>query len=326
VSIGPATVSDDATVIRSDPGVGILKAGWHCGGNPTGTGTPHDCPECQRCQGRTCVADDGQTLEQREGNCRREVCRSGAAGTETDDADTPRDLDPHDCMTIDCRDGRPFWRSTLDEEPEQIEGNCYRETCPAPAREPDPGDPPPGMLCCIDDDPIFDDVAPYNPENQFCTPTGIKPQVPVSLVSLRFGLCPDIRRREGFDWPAPPGEENEYDGCSVPEWSLPALEKLWFYSGDPDNPAGYDDTSFAQPVPFAPCFEHDACYYDCTTNYYAFFACNNDFAVNLAATCLAAELLHQPTCLIFADLYSDAVAAAGPAVFPLSQQDACQCC
>lgn len=57
VSIGPATVSEDGSVIVSDPGVGVVKAGWHCGGNPATSGTPHACPACQKCSGSTCVAD-----------------------------------------------------------------------------------------------------------------------------------------------------------------------------------------------------------------------------------------------------------------------------
>lgn len=38
VSIGPGTVSEDGTVLQSDPGVGVLKGGWHCGGDPNQTG------------------------------------------------------------------------------------------------------------------------------------------------------------------------------------------------------------------------------------------------------------------------------------------------
>jgi uncharacterized Zn-binding protein involved in type VI secretion len=38
-AIGSATVSDDGSVIKSDPGVGVLKAGWHCGGNPNQPGS-----------------------------------------------------------------------------------------------------------------------------------------------------------------------------------------------------------------------------------------------------------------------------------------------
>jgi 3D (Asp-Asp-Asp) domain-containing protein len=57
VAIGSATVSDDGSVIKSDPGVGVLKAGWHCGGNPNTTGSAGTCPDCQKCQGSGCVAD-----------------------------------------------------------------------------------------------------------------------------------------------------------------------------------------------------------------------------------------------------------------------------
>jgi len=39
VAIGTGTVSEDGTVIASDPGVGIIKGGWHCGGNPATTGS-----------------------------------------------------------------------------------------------------------------------------------------------------------------------------------------------------------------------------------------------------------------------------------------------
>lgn len=38
-AIGTGTVTPDGLLVRSDPGVGILKAGWHCGGNPSSTGS-----------------------------------------------------------------------------------------------------------------------------------------------------------------------------------------------------------------------------------------------------------------------------------------------
>jgi hypothetical protein len=55
VGIGPATVSEDGLRVTSNPGVGIVKAGWHCGGNPTASGTPHDCTSCEICDGSQCV-------------------------------------------------------------------------------------------------------------------------------------------------------------------------------------------------------------------------------------------------------------------------------
>lgn len=42
VAIGTGTVSADGSIVQSDPGAGVLKAGWHCAGptNPTGTAQP----------------------------------------------------------------------------------------------------------------------------------------------------------------------------------------------------------------------------------------------------------------------------------------------
>jgi hypothetical protein len=54
LSIGPGTVSEDGTRVVSDPGVGVVEAGWHSGGNPPPTGTPHDCPLCQSASASAC--------------------------------------------------------------------------------------------------------------------------------------------------------------------------------------------------------------------------------------------------------------------------------
>jgi hypothetical protein len=55
VAIGTATVSADGSVITSDPGTGVLKAGWHCGGNPSAVGYVADCPSCQICTPSGCM-------------------------------------------------------------------------------------------------------------------------------------------------------------------------------------------------------------------------------------------------------------------------------
>jgi hypothetical protein len=55
VAIGTGTVSDDGQVIRSSQGVGVLKAGWHCGGDPTSTGAAADCPVCFFCAGSLAI-------------------------------------------------------------------------------------------------------------------------------------------------------------------------------------------------------------------------------------------------------------------------------
>ena len=63
VAIGTGTVSADGSVIASDPGVGVLKAGWHCGGNPNTTGSAASCSKCQTCQGSNCAPDNGASCD-----------------------------------------------------------------------------------------------------------------------------------------------------------------------------------------------------------------------------------------------------------------------
>jgi hypothetical protein len=79
VSIGPATVSDDGTVVTANPGVGVIKAGWHCCGNPSVSGLPFECPDCKTCEGGLgilCVPDPAQSGQACPHDPTR-VCRGG---------------------------------------------------------------------------------------------------------------------------------------------------------------------------------------------------------------------------------------------------------
>ena len=93
VAIGTATVSDDGSIIKSDPGVGVLKAGWHCGGNPNSTGSAGTCPTCKKCSGSSCVADPGQDGAAIPDN-KCKVCKNGTptlieeSGTEVSISET----------------------------------------------------------------------------------------------------------------------------------------------------------------------------------------------------------------------------------------------
>ncbi|MDE3196189.1 MAG: hypothetical protein KGN84_07590, partial [Acidobacteriota bacterium] len=80
VAIGTGTVNSDGSLIVSNPGVGVLKAGWHCGGNPNTAGTVADCPTCKKCDGQKCVTDPAQEgaacpLSPGTGACVNGVCQ-----------------------------------------------------------------------------------------------------------------------------------------------------------------------------------------------------------------------------------------------------------
>ena len=54
VTIGLGTVTHDGSVIESNPGVGVVKAGWHCGSQPGGSGC---CQSCGVCEDKEATAD-----------------------------------------------------------------------------------------------------------------------------------------------------------------------------------------------------------------------------------------------------------------------------
>jgi hypothetical protein len=84
ISIGTGSVSDDGSVLRSDPGVGVMKAGWHCGGNPNPTGAAATCPECKKCQGGNCVPKAGP-CDDKDQCTENDQCVNGACkGTPVD--------------------------------------------------------------------------------------------------------------------------------------------------------------------------------------------------------------------------------------------------
>ncbi|MBF0280197.1 MAG: carboxypeptidase regulatory-like domain-containing protein [SAR324 cluster bacterium] len=57
VIIGIGKVSEDGQVIESLPGVGVIKAGWHCGSQPTVAGCAHGCNDCQKINPATCACE-----------------------------------------------------------------------------------------------------------------------------------------------------------------------------------------------------------------------------------------------------------------------------
>lgn len=108
VSIGSGTVSEDGSVIVSDPGVGVVKAGWHCGGNPATTGSCNNCSECQTFADNRCVPEpDGKICKGSEDNfCGMSICKSGACVYDTTELNGASCDDKLVCTENDkCTDG-----------------------------------------------------------------------------------------------------------------------------------------------------------------------------------------------------------------------------
>jgi hypothetical protein len=68
VSIGLGTVSSDGSVIASNPGVGVIKAGWHCGSQPNGSGCASQPGNCQVCDGN-CNISNLPNVPFQQGTC-----------------------------------------------------------------------------------------------------------------------------------------------------------------------------------------------------------------------------------------------------------------
>ena len=137
VTIGLGTVSEDGSIIASNNGVGVIKAGWHCGSLPGGSGCSHNCGECQSCDAScTCywdngksptsitdtpndckkpacqngpkqVADTSDLPSDTQGDCKKPVCDGGTPKQENDDSDKPTNDTPHDCKKPGCKNGVP---------------------------------------------------------------------------------------------------------------------------------------------------------------------------------------------------------------------------
>ncbi len=78
VSIGPATVSEDGTTIVSNPGVGVVKAGWHCCGDPVIPFAAHDCLACRSCANGSCQPNDSLTCDDHDECTINDRCKGGS--------------------------------------------------------------------------------------------------------------------------------------------------------------------------------------------------------------------------------------------------------
>jgi Glucodextranase, domain B/CarboxypepD_reg-like domain len=146
VSIGLGTVSEDSLVVTSNPGVGVIKAGWHCGSQPGGSGCAHNCPVCRDCDGNcNCVPASGDprvSSFETEGDCKTPACVNGDL-KQVAANDPPKDDEKGNCKSIQCENGNP-----VEKEDKSDETKCTTCGENGPVPKPD-GHVPPEDKCII---------------------------------------------------------------------------------------------------------------------------------------------------------------------------------
>lgn len=107
VAIGLGTVSVDGSVIQSNEGVGVIKAGWHCGSQPGGSGCAASPGECQKCEGNCQIGNDDSkkpiSIFDSKGDCKKTACKNGLPTQVVDLSDLPDPAQSADnaCKTCD---------------------------------------------------------------------------------------------------------------------------------------------------------------------------------------------------------------------------------
>ncbi len=154
VAIGTATVTDDGSQLCSDPGFGIVKAGWHgCAPPPPPNKCKRNCPtlnpdECQEVQSAECPAcptlvskppDTVKSEQSSPSDCVTDTCGGTIPKDETVElqkenpcklcdggsiADVPNDLEKH------CGDGSSKQACLICKD-----GLCTRPDCPVDASD-----------------------------------------------------------------------------------------------------------------------------------------------------------------------------------------------
>lgn len=328
VSIGTGTVSADGQVVKSDPGVGILKGAWHCGGNPATTGSAGTCPFCYECKRGACEVDSGKNgSHPPEQPCHE--CDDGNIVQSDFDNEGPGCCDGniYDTGSQDCCRGElniPFTSVTLDKQ-----GIIYNTQAPT-------------KQCCgksgVLDNPNMPFVSTEGEpvSNYTYGFVALLPSLKSTIMNQR---CPEFHANN---------RENEYDGCSVPEWLayLPtgAISLLPGLSSDKDNPAGGSATHFSHPCTglsdeacynakksgaYA-CDYHDTCYQECTLTSDGHSSCDASLGSIARSRCvLAAEIdgiSVAVLCYFFADLYQDILEQVGSFAYWSRQEQYCDCC
>jgi len=260
VAIGSGTVSADGSVIASDPGIGVIKAGWHCGGNPSTSGSAGTCPECQKCQGSNCVADNGQTPAQSSPvDCKKEVCSGGSKVSQANDSEQPPQNSPTDCKKEVCSGGAVTPQNDDTEVPTEICKECKSGT---PANRPNGKIASDPNKCCFDGV----DLPKYN--NAFA--------VLIAKCPSREQVTESIRQHEIDGCSNSPDDLESWDNLPfATNYNLYVVNPIWgTVLGRISNAVAATQT--------LPCNVHDICYQTCRNNK---GACDTVLGAGITTSC-----------------------------------------
>ncbi|WP_262964897.1 carboxypeptidase regulatory-like domain-containing protein [Methylobacter psychrophilus] len=305
VSIGLGTVNAEGSVITSNQGVGVIKAGWHCGSQPTGSGCCSSPGECQTTSAN-CQIVNLPKIADVKGDCQLpKDCKS----SQPDNSDLPADISG-DCKKPGC----PKPIADILDKPSEICKECM-------------GD---GLIGNKADGKLPDSTSQCCFQGESVSKTGLD-------YSVLQAKCPQKVQYKA--------KNHEIDGCSNSPDDLESWDNLPFatnYNLYVTNPIwGTVLGSISNEVAAnqtLPCNIHDICYQSCNSDQ---ATCDNALGDGVTASCdigypfpcSRADALEcveydeeYNSCRSIGPEYTNAVANFGGTAYKDRQTQYCECC
>jgi len=337
VAIGLGTVSEDGSVVASNPGVGVIKAGWHCGSQPSNAGcVGTNCPFCKKsatedCSNNDCIEDPAKSGvplpadQQQQGDCQTATC----SGWVNNNSDVPDNDVQGDCKRPGCVNGeatevadhdKPSTNDAFCKKCENMElvADTNKDGIRAPSeRQRGPSN---GAMCCFDGDTVPVRQTDYD-----------------NLIAQ----CPQrVQRPEG-------ARSHQVDGCSnspdnLESWdNIPGTTDYDLYVTNPIWGTVLGDITEEQArAQTLPCNVHDICYQTCKLDK---SDCDNALSSGIIASCGISYPFECPqqvrqqnrcgeyeeereSCKGIGPIYLRGVDNLGSSAYEERQEQYCDCC
>jgi len=322
VAIGLGSVSEDGSVIRSNPGVGVVKAGWHCGAQPGGSGTGEHCATCKKCDGTSCVNDPAQKDNPKDaqiaGDCNIDTC----GGKKPDPTDKPtEDTSKGDCHAPGCNNGSVDPTKDIDDKDINDKDKQCKE-CKSGSLDNRPDN--------------------FSLDKKSCCINGESTPIKQASFADLGKNCPnrvqDTTLMHPIDGCSGPGiqdlESNYVETVMAEDFEFYVALPVW---GAPQSGVGWNNHS---QVTLA-CNKHDVCYQTCDSNRNQ---CDNSLVADGRAACAKGYPLDCPANLVASGdcpeyfteqqkclsavgiMYDQILRAAGQGAWEDRQIQHCNCC